>query len=250
MLAHRFDLASGLSIEVGFGERQDSLQSIRERIAHYPAQPQLLTLHQVHSDICVERTTVSESIGDAHWTQSIDFALAIKTADCLPVLGTIPTAEGGAILVAIHAGWRGVAANIIGKSLRQLGSSVSSLSSGEAGSLLFKHARFWVGPHIRMQSFKIQSDALNLLQTASREIALKADPFSADCRSLVVANSETEFQFNLLELAQHQLKMQGIEDSQIDCSFAFDTVSDLRFHSHRRDRAQAGRNTSWITICS
>ena len=258
---HRFDLSSGVSVEVGFGEQADTLQSVSNHVSTHPNRPRVATLHQIHSDICIERVDADdkEFKADAHWSSSHGIALAVKTADCLPVLGTIPSASKheGPLLIAIHAGWRGVASNIIGKSIQHLRSSCTIQPSQFDWNQRLSNARFWIGPHIRMQSFKIKRDALEPLQVACREVGLCAEPKSSDklstsCESLPLTRSlgANEFQFDLLSLALRQFQLQGIRSSQVDISNAFDSVSDHRFHSHRRDREKAGRNISWITVCS
>jgi YfiH family protein len=71
---------------------------------------------QVHGGIVI---TVGESgvagEGDGLVTESHGLPLAIATADCLPVV-----IEGDRSVALIHAGWRGVAAGVIGSGLEAM----------------------------------------------------------------------------------------------------------------------------------
>jgi len=54
--------------------------------------------------------------GDALITSQKDLILAIRTADCVPIL---VVGEGGQI-AAIHAGWRGVANGVVSETLSEM----------------------------------------------------------------------------------------------------------------------------------
>ena len=53
---------------------------------------------------------------DALITAEEEVALMVRTADCLPVL-----LAGGGVVAAIHAGWRGLAADILGRVVGRIG---------------------------------------------------------------------------------------------------------------------------------
>jgi YfiH family protein len=81
------------------------------------------TVRQVHGDALVVvqgRDGVAEVAGveaDGLLTDSPEVALAVFTADCLPVLIADP--RRGAV-AAVHSGWRGTAARISGAAVRRL----------------------------------------------------------------------------------------------------------------------------------
>ena len=86
-------------LEHGFGTRHSS-------------PPSAATLHQVHSDICIPargRTGVLGD-GDALLENTPGHLVAIKTADCIPIL--LVDEEHRAV-AAVHAGWRGTVARIV-----------------------------------------------------------------------------------------------------------------------------------------
>jgi Multi-copper polyphenol oxidoreductase laccase len=92
---------------------------------------QLARLHQVHGAAVV---TAAPGMGgalpsaDIHLTRDAHLALAVQTADCLPILLADPTT--GAVAAA-HAGWRGLAARVpevvVGAMERQFGCRASDL---------------------------------------------------------------------------------------------------------------------------
>ncbi|MES2504100.1 MAG: polyphenol oxidase family protein [Myxococcota bacterium] len=87
---------------------------------------------------------------DALWTTDADVLLAVKTADCGPVL---LWHKDGQCAVAIHAGWKGVVANIVGKTLsevrRETGLSMADFHAQIGPCLSFD--RFEIGPEVASQ---------------------------------------------------------------------------------------------------
>jgi YfiH family protein len=56
---------------------------------------------------------------DALWTEEPDVALAVLTADCVPILLADPS---GRRIAVVHAGWRGLVAGMIEEAVRAIGS--------------------------------------------------------------------------------------------------------------------------------
>ncbi len=71
-------------------------------------------LKQIHSDLAVEAS--DGFAADAHYTFEPRLGLVIQTADCVPIL---LYREG--CVASVHAGWRGIASNIIAKTILPLG---------------------------------------------------------------------------------------------------------------------------------
>lgn len=167
-------------------------------------------LHQVHGNDILYTTANSENSlkADAHWTDEKGIALISKSADCVPLLAY--DSENKRIL-AIHAGWRGVQNRIVPKSLEQLGSNWE----------------IYIGPHITAQSFEIKDDCLNLLKL---------------CTNLNQNDWYQNGKADLYKILKEQVKGSSIKP------FIFDTVTDLRFHSFRRDRDAAGRQNNFIVL--
>ena len=85
----------------------------------------MVSLKQIHSDITWEARECSGCIGegDALITAQPGLLLTIRTADCIPVLIADPVRRA---VAAIHAGWRGTAAGIAGKTVKKMMESFSS----------------------------------------------------------------------------------------------------------------------------
>ncbi len=196
---------------VFFGKKDSSLENLKIAYPNFSFK----MLWQVHGNDLLHSTSKSEENqrADAHWTEEKKLALISKSADCIPVLGFSKELN---LVLAIHAGWRGVQNRIITKSLQSLGSSWD----------------LFIGPHITKESFEIQNDCLELLKTCTR-LDSKAwyDNQKADLTKIVFD------QIKEVTTAQKPLT-----------TMIFDTKTDSRFHSHRRDREAAGRQNSFIVL--
>jgi len=142
-------------------------------------------------------------------------AVGVRVADCTPVLVGDPV-TGAA--VAIHAGWRGVVANVIA-------SGVSAMR-GDASKMIAA-----IGPCIEACCFEVGEDV-------AAQIAGASD------RSVIV-RGRVKPHVDMRKATRAQLRGAGLSDHRI-----FDvegcTKHDARFHSHRRDADRAGRNIAVI----
>jgi hypothetical protein len=204
-------------IEVFFGGKMASEQLIAEKF------PQLtfLKVKQTHSNIC-RLASVEIHEADAHWTADQNKALMILTADCMPIMIYCLQTQR---VAAVHAGWRGVANQIIVSTLCQL---------IESGSYQ-KQFIFWIGPHISQNSFEVQKDCLDLLEKAVYELN------DRDYLSVY----DNKMYVNLFIIVEAQIK-KTIGCQPIIHSVAEDTFSNSEFFSYRRERQTSGRNLSFI----
>ena len=88
-------------------------------------------MHQVHGVTVVRVDRPGEHAGveaDAAVTRAPYAKLAVRTADCVPIV-----LEGDRGIGVVHAGWRGLAGGIVQKTVAEMGSVV----------------RAYIGPHIR-----------------------------------------------------------------------------------------------------
>ena len=87
----------------------------------------LVRLRQCHSDrvVCLDRFAPGDppAEGDAVITHLSGLLLAVQVADCLPVL-IVDKAKR--ILAAVHAGWRGLLAGVVPKTLEAMQSRYAS----------------------------------------------------------------------------------------------------------------------------
>lgn len=174
--------------------------------------PRLATLHQIHSNICVRahgRTGLLGD-GDALIDNQPGNLLAVKTADCVPIL---LVDEGHCAFAAVHAGWRGTVARIA-----QSAVCAMSAQFGTEPDLL----NAAIGPGIGKCCYEVGADvAAQFGETGPCHI----DLVEANRRQLTEAGVRERF----IYVANLCTKC-GVED----------------FHSYRRDREQSGRVLSFI----
>ncbi|MFN8792342.1 MAG: polyphenol oxidase family protein [Bdellovibrionales bacterium] len=204
-----------------FGKHNSSLDLLRKS---YPAF-EWSWVKQVHgSHVVFAETAFQGQIeADAQWTTSPQVALITRTADCLPVLAYNSKTHAA---LSIHAGWRGVAQRIIPQTLDHL------RNEGH----LAEDFEFFLGPHILKNSFELQKDTVELLRTSTK---LQ--------ESIWLSTSATGYLVDLLSIAKSQIQECGGRTHSIS-DFIFDTKTDLRFHSFRRDRENSGRQISFLAL--
>jgi YfiH family protein len=176
---------------------------------------------QVHGTALAKAPFSNPPTADDVWTNEPLSAPTVVTADCMPVLVLHPQ-----FAAAIHAGWRGVLAEIVPKTLAaifELHSDVSAL-------------KICIGPHIQAHSFEVGTEVVQSFQT-------KLPYFSMDLHSLPHANPGKRY-LKLNTLVMRQLANIGVSENQI-YQLPYDTLTDRRWASYRRDKQQNLRNFSF-----
>jgi polyphenol oxidase len=173
----------------------------------------LATARQVHSDrVLVVESEGPQGDGDALITNLPCVALAIRTADCLPVLIADPRNQA---VAAVHAGWRGVACEIVPKTVdamtHQFGSRREDLVVA-------------IGPAIGPCCFEVGPEVAVRFQLLGRT---KVDLVATVCR---------------------QLGRNGVGAGQISASGLCSYCHPDLFESYRRDREASGRMVAMIAV--
>lgn len=173
--------------------------------------PQLATVKQIHSD----RVLLVESHGpqgeaDAMISNVPGIALAIRTADCLPILIADPRNHA---VAAVHAGWRGVVSEIASKTVeamgRHFGSRPEELTVAIGTGI--GPCCFEVGPEVSVQFGLVGRTKVDLTGTIRR-----------------------------------QLGRNGVREGQISTSELCTYCDSTLFESYRRDRDASGRMVAMI----
>ena len=120
----------------------------------------------------------SPATADAAVTSRTGAACVVMVADCLPVLFTM---RDGSRVAAAHAGWRGLAAGVLERTIEAMGVSGPAL-------------RVWLGPAISGKHFEVGDEV--------REAFIDHDATSAGCFEL---NDRGRWQANLVGLARRRL---------------------------------------------
>lgn len=146
--------------------------------------------------------------------------IAVKYADCVPIL--LASADGR-FVAAIHAGWRGVLLGIIDSAVRYLvhatGAPASNLIAA-VGPCISKPA-FEVGPEVVTSFDQLFNPGSKAIHTEKGHVDLK-------------------------QATLHQLRSEGMDESQIDTTDLCTYHTPEEFYSHRREGPATGRMAALI----
>jgi YfiH family protein len=184
---------------------------------------QRLWLHQVHGpDVHAVRAGqpfVSGAKGDAMTSDDPDRAIAVRVADCVPIL---VASDDGKLVAAIHAGWRGVVANVVGATINQL--------RERGGSSLVAA----IGPCIGFDAFEVGTEVLAEFERVFGE------------RAPIRRMDDGKGRVDLREGVRMQLVRAGLSEERIDTTDRCTSRDVEEFFSHRRDRGVTGRMSALI----
>lgn len=165
------------------------------------------------------------SIADGQYTSLDSTGLIIKTADCIPLFIFDLKLKN---IMAIHSGWRGIVNKISHLAVNKL-----IQMGGDA-----RYFKSVIGPHIKKKSFEVDSPVwIQLIDS----IPLEYHENSRNCYDKI---SDQKYKVDLESIMRLQLISSGVELENIE-TVDFDTVSDVQWHSYRRDKENSGRNISF-----
>jgi hypothetical protein len=197
------------------GDDEARVSENRRRLrALLPAEP--LWLDQVHGTrvLVADRGGRATGPADAAVTSVPGVVLAVMTADCLPVL--FATRDGRAVGVA-HAGWRGMAAGVLERTLE-------ALLACDGRDARPADVVAWLGPAIGPQAFEVGSEVL--------EAFVADDARAASC--FAPGPAPGKWFADLFGLTRLRLAACGVGHVE---GGGWCTVHDrLRLFSYRRDR--------------
>lgn len=214
---------AGLNLALHVGDEPsvvaDNRRALRRALA-LPAEP--LWMRQVHGTGVVRAGDVAAEgavpTADAAVCRTPGRALAVLTADCLPVV--LAARDGTAIGIA-HAGWRGLAAGVLESTLDAL-----AVPPGEVVA--------WIGPAISAACYEVDEP----VRTAFAGAPGAAGAFNG-------TGEAGHWHCDLPGLAGARLRSLGVGDVEQSglCTFS----GPDRFYSYRRD-GETGRmaTLAWI----
>lgn len=138
-------------------------------------------------------------------------AVGVRVADCVPILVADPNSGD---VAAVHAGWRGVVAEVVPAAVRAL-----------AGGPLVAA----IGPCIGACCFEVGRDVAARIAGACKE------------GRVVVWEARDKAYVDLRAAVRAQLLALGVADAHIDDVPGCTKHDADRFHSYRRDGAESGR---------
>jgi YfiH family protein len=182
-------------------------------------------MHQVHGNRIVYAQTAGQYEDcDAIFTDQPDLWLAVKTADCTPVLISSPNA-----VAAVHLGWRSTQSNL-------LAITINTLCRDFAQQPEDLHLA--LGPSLSQPHFEVETKFIDYFTVNNPQ------------RFFSHGKDDDHVMMDLKGIIRAQAMESGMLDFHIhnvpNCTYA---ESDT-FHSYRRDAANSGRQLSFIKLNS
>ena len=208
----------GGELDLGRADATGRLAQNRACLFAAIGQNRVQWLNQVHGT----RVHYAERVGapveaDAVWTDVPGVAVAMTTADCIPV---VVADVASSVVAAIHCGWRGAVGGVIEATLRELPVDANDL-------------RAWLGPGICGRCYEVGGDVYEMA-------AVWPDGINTFSPTEVAG----KWLFDLPAYVAGRLRAAGVADvcRSNACSF-----HEHRFFSYRRD-GETGRmaTVAWI----
>ncbi|MDA1369468.1 MAG: peptidoglycan editing factor PgeF [Proteobacteria bacterium] len=208
------------------GDSSESLRSNRLQLqAILPTALRFQWLRQVHGTDVVQIQCPEEQItADGLITRVPGIACCVLTADCLPVF--LANKQGDEIAIA-HAGWRGMLAGILEKTIMQMSSSPDALVA-------------WLGPAIGSCHFEVGEEVREQFLNAHGSLDKLSSCF-------VQTENPGKYLADLYAIARCKLNHLGVA-AVSGGDFCTHCDQD-RFFSYRRD-GTTGRMASLIYIAA
>lgn len=153
-------------------------------------------------------------------------ALAVFTADCIPVLLYDPVKR---VIAAVHAGWRGTAGDIAGKAARKMQTEYSSAPEDILAA---------IGPGISHCCFETHADVPEAMTAALGELAA---PY-------FTALDSGKFKVDLKGINAALLRRAGLSADHIEISQDCTACLSEKYWSHRVTQGQRGNQAAMIQL--
>ena len=175
-----------------------------------------VTLRQIHSDSVVNARGLRdrEREGDALVTDEIGTSIAVRTADCVPIL--LLDAKHRAV-AAVHAGWRGTAAGVVQRAIARMRSDFETHAQDLYAAM---------GPCIRGCCYEVGHEVVEQF---------------ADAAVYEYSAATGKYRLNVAEANRRQMKTAGVSADHIFDSGLCTTCESAQFFSYRREPKNPGR---------
>lgn len=222
----------GFNLGVHVGDELVSVENRRSALEGELGAP-IVWLNQVHGCDVHIANAEPDSItpdADASVATGSDMALAIMTADCLPVVFAAFDEQGMALgVAAAHAGWRGLHSGVLQATASALAGTCHVSTS---------QLKAWMGPAIGPHSFEVGQDVYDSFAGQG--------PLNRGCfQPGAVEGKYLADIYGLARLALTSVGLQTVEGGGLD------TLTDSRWFSHRRGQQSglpAGRFATLIRL--
>lgn len=210
---------NGFNLGLNCGDQPARVEQARHCVEkHLDADHPVAWLWQVHGKRVI-RAGEQDSEADGVWTDQQRWPCVVLTADCLPVL--LARTDGTAV-AAVHAGWRGLQAGIVGEGLASIAPNGEPVSA-------------WLGPAICGRCYQVGDEVYRAFVDSN---AAFKPAFQKDA-------TPHHWRFSVAHAAMIELAALGVTDVQ---GGDLCTACDLnRFYSYRKE-GETGRFASLIWL--
>jgi len=182
------------------------------------AQHERIWVHQVHGGDVMRAPCPSGAKADALVCDDPSKLIAVRVADCVPIL---VAAADGKVVAAIHSGWRGVIAGVVRNAIEAMRVRPEKMIAA-------------IGPCIGFDAFEVGGEVL--------------DAFT-DCfgnHAPIRRREDGKGHVDLRRAVETQLCQTGIPADRIDTTNRCTFRDSEEFFSHRRDKGITGRMAALI----
>jgi polyphenol oxidase len=185
----------------------------------------ITTLRQIHSDLVRNAHVLADRAmeGDSLISNEPGKVIGVRTADCVPIL--LVDAETRSV-AAIHAGWRGTAANIAGRTIEHMGHVFQTNPL---------HIFAAIGPAIGSCCYEVGFDVAEQFRGILPELAV---------------DGKNRVMLDLPEANRRLLLSAGVPCTQVYPSELCTFCNSDDFFSYRREQANPGRLISFVSTGS
>jgi YfiH family protein len=220
----------GLNLGLHCGDAPEHVQANRAAVrALLPGDPAWIS--QVHGIGVADAASVQRvapfTVADASIATTPGVVCAVLTADCLPVLFAD---LAGTVVGAAHAGWRGLAAGVLGE-------TVAAMRAAGAGEITA-----WLGPAIGPTRFEVGPDVLDAFLAGARVLGELAETHEAFAP---YPGRPGKWLADMNALARLALARDGV--MRVSGGEHCTASERARFYSYRRDGV-TGRQASMIWL--
>jgi len=212
-----------LNLGTGLGDADSNVQGNMTRlltVAKLKTSPhQARQEHGIAPLFCSGPGRLHEQAADMLFTQQAGCAVAVRTADCVPILLADPKTG---LAAAVHAGWRGTAQGIIRHAVTYMQSH-----GARTGDILA-----CIGPCIGPCCFRTGPETTAALLVSSDGTDRHIRAGHADLAGI-----------NMLQLQQA-----GVAEASIEQVGGCTACDSSRFFSHRRDHGRTGRHLAVVAL--
>ena len=213
--------AGSLALNVGVPARQSGVQG----------RSWLLSVKQVHGTdaLVVDRPLTDSDRFTGGWdalvTDQPGVTVAVRTADCVPVL---VYDSGRRVVAAIHAGWRGAVAGVVPKTITLMATRFGSMRSD---------LRVTIGPSAGACCYEVDDPVLDQLRMGLPEWEFAVRDYR-----------EHKARLDLKALIRRQVEAEGVPLPSVSSVNLCTICHEQLFYSYRREGRVNGTMVSGITL--